>query len=294
MGNRRLFCMILTLLLVVVGAGPAQAMERQLLYYNHARGTLDRATADAIEHSPYLRDFADFEVRTTTGAGGEKWTGRYLRGQETYLEIFGVGDIAGQDGELGSAALALSTERDGDIDTVKARLVASGVTPIDFLQTRDFGDHKPVPWFDALLPVERYERFGAWAMEYRDEYFADPRSQTGPARFPGDVTRERYLPERYRDKLMRNISFIRIAVTARDLATTMPLLRTGGFFVRTEPGGVVASRGGVTIRLDEVALGQTGLKRVQFELNHAAERHVQRLGNSTLVVGPGAHAAWTF
>lgn len=294
MGIRRLFCMILAVFLVLAGTGSAHAGERQLLYYNHAWGTLDRATADAIEHSAYIREFADFEVRTTTGAGGEVWTGRYLRGQETYLEIFGVGDVGGQDGELGSAGLGLSTERDGDIDAVRSRLVAAGSTPIEFLQTRDFGDHKPVPWFDALFITEQYDRFGAWVMEYRDEYFADPRSKTGPAQFPGDVTRERYLPENYKNKLMRNISLIRIAVTARDLASTMPLLRAGGFKLRTDPGGVTASKGGTTIRFDEVAMGQTGLKRVEFELNCAVGRHVERLGGSTLVVGPGKRAVWTF
>jgi hypothetical protein len=294
MGTRRFFCMILAIFLTLAGTGAAHAGERQLLYYNHAWGTLDRATADAIEHSPYLREFADFEVRTTTGAGGAVWTGRYLRGQETYLEIFGIGDVGGQDGELGAAGLGLSTERDGDIDTVKSRLTAAGSTPIEFLQTRDFGDHKPVPWFDALFLTEQYDRFGAWVMEYRDEYFADPRGKTGPARFPGDVTRERYLPELYKDKLMRNISLIRIAVTARDLASTMPLLRAGGFALKTEPGGVVASKGGTTIRFDEVAMGQTGLKRVEFELNRTVRRHVEQLGSSTLVVGPGKRAVWTF
>ncbi|MEV6243404.1 DUF5829 family protein [Lentzea sp. NPDC051838] len=291
---RRLFCMILAAVPVLAGTGTAQAGEQQLLYYNHAWGTFDRATADAVEHSPYVKEFANFEVRTTTGADGKVWTGRYLRGRETYLEIFGVGDVGGQDGELGAAGLGLSTERDGDVDAVKSRLVAAGNTPTEFLQTRDFGDHKPVPWFDALLITETYDRFGAWAMEFRDEYFADPRSQTGPARFPGDVSRERYLPDGYKDKLMRDVSLIQIDVTARDLAATVPFLRAGGFFVRTEPGRVVASKGGTTMRFDEVAMGHTGLKRVEFDLNRAVRPHVEWLGTSTLVVGPGKRAVWSF
>lgn len=294
MGIRRVFCMILAVVLVVSVAGPAQAGERQLLFYNHAWGTLDRATADAVEHSRYLREFADFEVRTTTGADGRVWTGRYLRGRETYLEIFGLGDVPGQDGELGAAGLGLSTERDGDIEKLKARLRAAGEKPIDFLQTRDFGDGKPVPWFDSVFLAEKYERFGAWAMEYRDEYMDDPRSKVGPARFPGDVTRERYLPDAYEDKLMRDITFIRLAVTPSDLADTLPLLRAGGFSLWTEDGSVTATRGGTTMRFDEVPLGQTGLKRVEFALNCAVGRHVEKLGTSTLVVGPGKRAVWTF
>ncbi|MFJ5990414.1 DUF5829 family protein [Lentzea sp. NPDC092896] len=280
--------------LVVSGAGSAQAGERQLLYYNHAWGTLDRATADAVEHSRYLRQFADFEVRTTTGADGKVWTGRYLRGRETYLEVFGIGDVPGQDGELGAAGLGLSTEHDGDVEKLKAKLVAAGEKPNDFLQTRDFGDGKPVPWFDGLFLNETYEKFGAWAMEYRDEYLSDPRSNVGPAKFPGDVTRERYLPDAYKDRVMRDITLIRIAVTASDLADTVPLLRAGGFSLRTDPGSVVASRGGTTIRFDEAPMGQTGLQRVEFDLNRPTARHVEKLGTSTLVVGPGKRAVWTF
>lgn len=286
--------MILAVVLVVSGAGPAQAGARQLLYYNHAWGTLDRATADAVEHSRYLQDFADFEVRTTTGADGKVWTGRYLRGRETYLEILGPGDVPGKDGEPGSAGLGLSTEHDGDIEKLKARLRAAGEKPLDFLQTRDFGDGKPVPWFDSLFLIDRYERFGAWAMEYRDEYMDDPRSKVGPARFPGDVTRERYLPDAYRTKVMRDITLIRLAVTSSDLADTVPLLRAGGFSLRTEPGSVVATRGGTTMRFDEVPEGQTGLKRVEFALNRPVAKHVEKLGASTLVAGPGKRAVWTF
>ncbi|MET9627148.1 DUF5829 family protein [Lentzea sp. NPDC006480] len=294
MGIRRLFCTIFAVVLMSAGIGTAHAGEQQLLYYNHAWGTFDRATADAVEHSSYLKEFANFEVRTTTGADGKVWTGRYLRGKETYLEVFGIGDVPGQDGELGSAGLGLSTERDGGIDELKARLRAAGSTPIEFLQTRDFGDGKPVPWFDAVFLDDTYDRFGAWAMEYRDEYLNDPRSKVGPARFPGDVSRDRYLPDTYQDRLMRNISLIRIAVTAGDLGDTMPLLRAGGFAVRTDPGGVTAAKGGTTIRFDQVAMGQTGLKRVEFDLNHVVRRHVEQLGTSTLVVGPGKRAVWTF
>lgn len=103
--------MIVVLAVALAGAiggavGTAQAegsrssSDRQLLFYNHSYGVFDRETADAIEHSDYLREFANFQVRTTTGTGGQTWTGRYLMGRETYLELFGVGDIAGQDGTL--------------------------------------------------------------------------------------------------------------------------------------------------------------------------------------------------
>ncbi|RSS68517.1 hypothetical protein EF918_28200 [Streptomyces sp. WAC06614] len=276
----------------------ATAAGRQLLFYNHAYGVLDRETADAVEHSAYLRDFANFQVRTTTGSGGQTWTGRYLMGRETYLELFGVGDLPGQDGTLGAGGMGLSTERAGDLATVTTRLRDQGVPdPVTFRQTRDFGDGVPVPWFDAVFTSGQYEAFGPWAMEYLPEYFADPRSNTEPAAYPGDVGRERYLSDGYRDHLMRDVTAIRLGVTAPDLAGTLPLLRAGGFAVRELPGGVgaVAQGGGTTIRLDVVTREQAGLRQVEMSLNRPVPGcHEERIGRSTLVVGPGDRAVWTF
>ncbi|WP_406130409.1 DUF5829 family protein [Streptomyces canus] len=300
--------MIVVLAVALAGAiggavGTAQAegsrssSDRQLLFYNHSYGVLDRETADAIEHSDYLRDFANFQVRTTTGTGGQTWTGRYLMGRQTYLELFGVGDIAGPDGTLGSGGLGLSTERDGDLATVTERLKSERVAdPVEFLQTRDFGDGVPVPWFDALLTTLEYDAFDAWAMEYRPEYFADPRGNTEPASFPGDVGRERYLSDDYRTHLMRDVTYVRFAVTEGDLADTVPLLRAGGFAVKNVPGGgVVAEGGGTTIRFDAVPREQAGLQRVEMSLNRPVkDRHVEQIGHSTLTVGPGSRAVWTF
>nr|WP_298572180.1 DUF5829 family protein [uncultured Streptomyces sp.] len=277
--------------------GNGTSTGRQLLFFNHAYGVLDRQTADAIEHSSYLRDFANFQVRTTTGSGGQTWTGRYLMGRETYFELFGVGDVPGKDGTLGSTGLGVSTERAGDLPTVIERLRKAGISdPVEFRQTRDFGDGVPVPWFDAVFTTGEYDLFGAWGMEYRPEYFADPRGNTEPASHPGDVGRERYLSDAYRDHLMRDVTDIRLAVTARDLANTVPLLKAGGFAVRSLPGGgVVAKGGGTTIRFDSVPLDQVGLRQIEMSLNQPVSyRHVERIGHSALVVGPGSRAVWTF
>lgn len=269
---------------------------RQLMFFNHGYGVVDRETADAIEHSAYLREFARFRVSTTTGSGGQTWTGRYLMGKATYLEVFGVGDLPGSDGKLGATGLGVSTERDGELDIVKQRLVDQGVKPVDFLQTIDFGDHIPVPWFDAVFTSsEPYESLNAWAMEYREEFMSDPRVKIPPPAFPGDVSRDRYLSDDYRNFLMRDVSAIHLAITARDLRVTLPLLRAGGFVIVPQPHGVLVTRGGTTIRLDAVPLAEIGLRKVEFTLNRSVDtRHVERIGRSTLVVGPGDHATWTF
>lgn len=284
-------------LAATAGGKQPPAGQGQLLFFNHAYGVFDRATADAVEHSAYLREFANFQVRTTTGSGGQTWTGRYLLGRETYLEVFGVGDLPGQDGTVGAGGMGVSVERSGGLAQVVQRLRNQGIEhPLELAQTRDFGDGIPVPWFDAVFTTGEYDAFGAWGMEYREEYFADPRGKTEPANHPGDVGRERTLPDDYRDHLMRDLTSIRLAVTARDLANTVPLLRAGGFDLRRVAGGGVVARGGsTTIRLDAVPREKAGLRQVGMSLNRPVEnRHDERLGRSTLTVGPGPRAVWNF
>ncbi|WP_214409690.1 DUF5829 family protein [Sphaerisporangium fuscum] len=287
---------------VATGVGTAQAEEnqqtdRQLLFYNHAYSVLDKETADAIENSAYLRKFAGLEVRTTSG-GGMTWKGRYIYGRQTYFEFFGEGDLPGQDAEFGSAGLGISTEHAGDLGTVTQRLKDQGIAePFPYRQTRDFGDGVRVPWFDTIRATgEQYDAFDPWAMEYLPEYFADPRSKTGPESYPGDVSRDRYLPDTYRDHQMLNVTGVRMGVPARDLGNTLPLLKAGGFTLQSLPnGGVVALGGGTRIQLDSVPRERAGLKQLQLSLNQpVAYVHVERIGHSTLVVGPGARAVWTF
>jgi hypothetical protein len=44
-----------------------------------------------------------------------------------------------------------------------------------------------------------------------------------------------------------------------------------------------------------VPLTEIGLRSIDFSLNHAvSDRHEEKLGRSTLVVGPGSTARWTF
>ncbi|MCP3803735.1 DUF5829 family protein [Allokutzneria sp. A3M-2-11 16] len=272
----------------LTGVAGAEA-PKQVSFYNHAYAVVDRETADAVEHSRYLRDFANVEVRTSSG-GGLTWTGRYLYGRETYFELFGVGDLPGKDGELGSAGLAVSTENAGELAKVDARLTK----PVKYRQTRDFGDGVPVPWFDTTRAADKYTAFDAWVMEYLPEYFADPRSKTEPASRPGDVGRERYLSDGYQNRLMRDVSGIHMAVTKEDLAISTPLFRAGGCALQSVPTGVVARCGATTMRLDTVPRARAGLRQIDFVLNRAVDRHEERVGRSKLVVGPGARAVWTF
>jgi len=269
--------------------------HRQLLFFNHCYGVLDTVTADAVTNSEYLRVLANPRLRTTTGAD-RTWTGRYLMGRATYLELFGVGEVPGPEAALGSAGLGLSVEGSGELRTVVDRLPSFGVpAPVEYRQTRDFGDGVPIPWFQAVFTTQTYDAFRPWGMEYEESYFDDPRSKTEPAAHPGDISRERYLNDYRGPGHLRDVTAVRIAVTPNDLDGTVPLLRAGGYTVRERPGGIVATGEGTELRFDAVPRAAAGLRQVDLALTGPMlGTHVEQIGDSTLTVGPGPSATWTF
>lgn len=266
----------------------------QVAYLNHTYTVLERPLADAIAASDYLKRFGVYQERTTSN-GQITYTGLYLLGRETYLEMFAAGALPPPDDEVGTTGLALSTDRAGDIDVVTERLRALGADPFTFTQTRGF-DGEQIPWFDVTAPVTSYEAGFSWTMEYLPSYFDDPRTGLDePAERPGDVSRERYLGDDYRTRLMRDVVGVDIALPQADIDAFALTLRAGGFHVRDTPVGVVAVGRGTVFRLEPSTEAEAGWQRIVFTLNEpAARQHVEHIGDSTLTVGPGAVAVWTF
>ncbi|MEU6136897.1 DUF5829 family protein [Nocardioides sp. NPDC047086] len=264
-----------------------------LLAFNHAWAMVDRETADAIEHSDYLEQFADRRINTGND-GSSTWTGRYLLGKETYLEFFGPGDAP--DAVAGDTGLAVSADQDGDLAVATSNLRELVTDPVEFTQVTDLGDGNPIPWFDVTYTTATYDTFFSWAMEYRDEFLDDPRLSFPPAAYEGDVSRDRYNRDRYLDHQMRDVIGVQIATTAADIEKMVPLWRAAGITIRVlKNGGVLAFDGMTTIRLLPVPAEEAGVRNIILALNEPAEEpHTETIGNSTLHVGPGAYALWTF
>ncbi|MFF1556696.1 DUF5829 family protein [Streptomyces sp. NPDC058279] len=126
------------------------------------------------------------------------------------------------------------------------------------------------------------------------EYLADPRGNTEPTGSPGDVGRERYLSDGYGDHLMRDVTSIRLAVTARPRP---PRAAAPGrrFGVREVAGrGVVPQGGGTTIRLDAVARDKAGLRRVELSLNSPSRTVTRSASVTRPLLSARSRAVWTF
>ena len=286
----------LAVLLLLGACGVAAAAPKQrphIAFFNHSFVVLDADTADAIEHSGYLKTFGVFETRTTTVNGGESWKGRYLAGKQTYLEMFGPTDV--KDGKLGDTGVAISPDKEGGVAAITAALHAQGIAHPDAgRRSRQFGSDQ-IPWFDFVSTPGEPKSLSVWAMEYVPSYFDDPRTGREPADHPGDISRERYQTDGYVERLMRDVLAVEIACPADDIKPALAMFTAAGFRIHRTRDRLDASDGATTVILDTVAPEQAGWRRIVFALNApAAEAYVERIGRSTLIVGPGERAVWTF
>jgi hypothetical protein len=92
----------------------AQAVPVPMVAHNHFYVTVDRPTFEAIRQSKWLREeFANVSVSTHAG-GDNQWTGIYVSGVGTYVEIF----CEGTDFRLGQAGVGLFTQKPGGVDDI--------------------------------------------------------------------------------------------------------------------------------------------------------------------------------
>lgn len=295
--------LILVAALLIVGPQSKNtwAQSRQIAHLNHISATVDAQTAEAIRTSEFLHRFANFEVRSVSASQGT-WTGRYVSGRQTYVEFVAPDDslIDGKPTPVGAWGLALSGDRPGHVHALKTRLEASGYKASIDAMTRTFGA-RVVPWFKSLSAISKYgdsagERdiVSVWAMEYASSYFDQPEAQKEPAEGPLDrISRERYQSDLYADRMMRDITAVQFAVTPRDFARIEPLLKAAGFRIRRSKSRIEADGEQADVRFT-MSPERSGLREISFLLNRPVPYHTEVIGNSTLIVGPGATAVWTF
>jgi hypothetical protein len=269
---------------------------------NHAFATVDPETAEAIRNSEFLRQFANLEVRTTTGTR-DTWTGRYLYGRRTYLEFFAPGDFRINDkpAPVGAWGIALSGDHVGFNRSLAERLKAAGHKSLLEIETRKLGG-RDVPWFEALTAISRHGDSGAldetasvWAMEYQPSYFELADAGKEPAEGAHDrISRERYQSDLYASRMMRDIVHVHFNVAPEDYERIEPLLRAAGYRITRSTREAMADGTETDFRFTLTTPAAQGLREVRFSLNRPVKQHLEAIGRSRLVVGPGAFAKWTF
>ena len=238
---------------------------------NHFYVTPDRATYDAAERGGFLQGFGALEKRTTVRRD-TSYTGLYLYGEHTYLEL-----LHPDSASFGApSGIAYGVETPGGVAQVCQQLRAAKLEEVSR------GD---VPWFRSCRP-EQLHGLAEWVMEYVPAFFRGFHPEL-PPREPG-ITRSdaltRYAAScgKLRERaagLFEDVTGLEIALGKRE--AELWNART----VRV---------GDADIRVSAAAEGsRTGILAARLRLRSDAGSSVQQIGSTTLSLD-GRSAVWRF
>ena len=239
---------------------------------NHFYVTPDRETFAAAEASDFLRRFAALEKRTTRRRD-TTYTGLYLYGEHTYLEL-----LHPDSASFGApSGIAYGVEEPGGISRVCEAF------PAPRLEEIARGD---VPWFKSCRPREPLQGLAEWAMEYLPAFFRGfwpelPPAQPGIARSDA-LTRYAASCGKLRERedgLFEDVVALEIALAPEEAE------RWKARTLRVED---------VDLRVTPATAGAPiGILAAHLRLRRDTGRSTERIGSTTLSLD-GRSAVWRF
>lgn len=246
-------------------------MTPQLLL-NHFYVTPDRASFEAAERSAFLSRFCALEKRTTVRKDAT-YTGLYLYGERTYLEL-----LHPDSASFGApSGIAYGVEDPGALDQVALEV------PEPTLALISRGD---IPWFRWCRSQRPLEGVAEWVMEYVPAFFTGFHPQLPPER-PGIARADaltRYVAAcgklRTRgDGLFEDVVALELALAPNDAARWKArTLKVRDVEVRVTPAADGAP---------------TGILAARLRLRRDGGKGVERIGSTTLSLD-GMNAVWQF
>jgi hypothetical protein len=258
------------------------------VYFNHLFTVLDGDTAAAIEADALVKTLGAIEKRTTS-SGDKTWTGFYLYGRETFLELFGPGDPSGP----GASGIGLSVERIGALDRLKSRLQSQGAA-LSVDREDMVKDGVKIPWFRvaglASWPDEG--PLALWIGETVPSFMARRLSPRTVA--AGDISRRTYLSTQFDGRqLLENFCGAHIRMPVVERERFAKAMRAYGWRVRREGEAVVAEDGSVQLVVVGDPLSR-GLIELCLRLSRDGDGAEHHIGRSVLRLGPGRTGTWRF
>jgi hypothetical protein len=257
---------------------------------NHLSVVLDAATVRDVSASAFLKDsFASFSQKANVSNDGKRWTGSYLYGQKTYLELYEAGPAQG---EVGSTGVAFGVEHPGDVARLVLPLADAGGEASVVLRTVQGPKGNQVPWFYQLRVFYRTDppsNTTRWVMEYQKDFLStvEPGKQ--------GITRAQ-LAARFQEKnrLVKDISGATLALAEQEMERLVKEVQVYGWSIRTEGQKRVAVGPAMTLTLVPSAPGAKGLTEVRFLIRTGVSAQTLHFGaTSTLSVRPDGTAVWT-
>jgi hypothetical protein len=246
----------------VVAPARAAPPGRPDVVLNHLSVVLDAATARDVAANAFLKDsFASVSQKANVSNDGKRWTGTYVYGERTYLEMYEAGPAQG---EPGSSGVALGVEHVGDVARLVLPLADAGAEATVVLRTVQGPSGAQVPWFYQLRAFYRSDppsNTSRWVMEYQKDFLRT----VEPGK--GGISRAE-LAARFQQKsrLVKDIVGATVALSEREMERFAKELQVYGWTVRTEGAKRTATGGGTTLSLIPSTPSVKGLTEVRFQL----------------------------
>ena len=278
---------VLGLAVAPARAAPGGRLEVVL---NHLSVVLDAATARDVAANAFLKDsFASVSQKANVSNDGKHWTGTYVYGERTYLEMYEAGP--GQ-GEPGSSGVALGVEHVGDVARLVLPLADAGGEATVVLRTVQGPSGAQVPWFYQLRAFYRSDppsNTSRWVMEYQKDFLRTVE--------PGkDGISRAELAARFQQKsrLVKDIVGATVALSEREMERFVKELQVYAWTVRSEGAKRTATGGGTTLTLIPSTPSVKGLTEVRFQLvRKGVPAQTLHFGpTSVLSVGSDGMAVW--
>ncbi len=288
---------LIVLVLVASAGGVARGQAPAPVLLNHVVLVLDSATYHDISTSPFLRDeFSGFEQLTIAANAGRTWSGSYLFGESTYLELF---QPNGGAGPAGSTMIGFGVETEGAVAHLMEPLARSTGLAVDTTRRTRTKEGREVPWFLAAMvrDPDSTNRFRSWVMEYDRRYLKLWDSVTARTRDQDLLTQSAHLVGMYRpSRYFADIVGVTLAFEPALADRFIRQASVFGYRLKADGPRRILIGPGVELVLMPVQQGRTGVLEVRLALRRPKEgEKVYRFGErSVLTFQKGKLARWRF
>lgn len=251
------------------------------VFLTHFYATLDMRSYDALQNSPEVAALAHVEERHVA-AGGRVWSGFYLYGHETYIELFGAAPTSAGH-SLDDSGLGLTVERPGGVAAIADRLRGAFGEKVEMEAVPRSFPQGEVPWFTATdIKSSGAVKLSTWFMEIDPGYLA---AKHPGSRIAHPLSRRQYLswdflPERP----FENVVGLTAALHRVDMGQLASELELAGWVVQRAGGGFVAIGPDVKVTVVPAAGARTGIMQAELRLSQSVPSQEIALGDVKLLL----------
>lgn len=255
------------------------------IFINHVYLVLSPNSFEQIRDNDFLNlHFANIEKKSLASGNDLKWEGIYIRGKNTFIELFyPQGNV--QFSKKGNSGIGFGTDNIGDINLVYSHL-KSNVPDINKNKFTRLIDGKECDWFKYVAQKDSFiaPHLSVWCMEYEQEYCGS-----------SDITRATYnAPFYHPSKLFKDITGLTLAVKIESQQNFINLLTHSGYVLTELSDFTYACKShDFTIEIVPETFDVCGIQKISLELNESVSAQTYVIGETTLTL-EGTKGIWIF